>query len=129
MAGLNNTWWQLLGFHEHDADIPVLEGTTLTAMFGPDNVHGSGGCNPYGANAKYTPESESGDITISELIYAQAFCEEPPGVNEQEKTFFGYMLAARTFEIVGTRLTLVGEGIAQKSLVFERIRAKGFDPS
>ena len=82
----------------------VLPGTKVTIAFGDDGLGGFSGCNSYGGPARL----EDGSITVdAHLLFQTAkLCEEPDGLMEQEKRYFGLVNRLSQYGIYGDRLLL-----------------------
>ena len=97
-AELVDTTWNL----ETLAGKPPLPKTELTAIFGADGrLYGSAGCNSY--NTSY--QIGGNTITIKPAATTRMSCPQA-GMMEQETSFLAALEQAKTFEIVGYRLTL-----------------------
>lgn len=82
--------------------MPVLLGTSITAVFEGDTVSGSAGCNTY--SGAVTRDGSS--ITIGPLAVTTMMCEEPEGIMEQEQRYLESLEtagaireSARSFEL------------------------------
>jgi polar amino acid transport system substrate-binding protein len=99
---LLGTFWQVTGYFDGTGLVPVLDGTTLRAVFEDIGVGGSAGCNMYTG-----PYRVSGaNLSIGPLTATQTVCSEPEGIMQQEEAFFGAMESASTFAIVGVELAV-----------------------
>ena len=83
-------------------DKPPLPKSEITAIFGSDgSLYGSAGCNSYS-----TTYQVGGDtITIKPAATTRMSCPDT-GVMDQETSYLAELASAKTFEIVGERLTL-----------------------
>lgn len=89
-----------------------IEGTSLTSSFG-DGVSGTGGCNQY--TGDYRVDGDR--IAIGPLASTMAFCDQPPGVSDQESSFLSLLQRADTFVIDDGRLALSADGEVLVELV------------
>jgi heat shock protein HslJ len=97
--------WDVISVLYDDAIRSVVQGSTLTAEFGPDgSVSGGGGCNDF--SGKYTISGT--DIHIGPLASTQKACADEE-VNKQEHGYFAALESARSFEQIGDELTLFDE--------------------
>jgi heat shock protein HslJ len=90
---------------------PVIPGTRLTACLSGEvsgTIHGSGGCNTYGASFVSKPGAPNG-INIYDLIHTMEYCDTPEGLMAQERRFFEYLLQATEIEYSGETLELRSE--------------------
>jgi heat shock protein HslJ len=79
LEDLGKTEWKLISLNNQD----TVPGTTATLNFYEDNLNGTTGCNVY--RAGFTLKGK--DISIFEMILTEQYCEEPPGIMEQEKIY------------------------------------------
>lgn len=88
-------------------EFPPLPGTEVTASFDGDDVSGSAGCNSYSG-----PYETDGDgLTIGPLASTEIFCEDPPGVMDQELGYLVLLGQAESFSVNGDLLSIsVGDG-------------------
>jgi heat shock protein HslJ len=101
-APLVGTNWTLESFHSADAVSSVIDGTTITAVFGKDGiVSGSAGCNRYFATYNVTGIS----LSVGQIGSTKMYCTEP-GVMQQEMTYLALLNQIKNFTIEGGRLTL-----------------------
>ena len=97
-ADLVDTTWNL----ETLAGKPPLPKSEVTAIFGGDGrLYGSAGCNSF--NTSYQVGGNT--ITIQPPATTRMSCSQT-GVMEQETNFLTALEQAKTFEIVGNRLTM-----------------------
>lgn len=116
-AALAGTSWTLASLVGEDgAIVPVLAGTTVTAVFGADgNLGGSAGCNHYGAG--YT--QDGANLTIESAVRTEMYCENPKGIMEQEDRYLALLANVTTHRVESDRLFLSDQkGV--DLLVFER---------
>lgn len=103
---LANTNWMLVSFGSGGAEMPVLEGSTVTLDFeSATQLGGSGGCNSYGA--EYS--AANGMITIGEVTSTLMACVAA-GVTEQEQDYLAALGAANEYQIDGDQLTIWYDG-------------------
>jgi heat shock protein HslJ len=103
LGGLAGSW-TLTGWGSPDALTPVLEGTTITAVFGAEGVGGSGGCNTYGGPFVY----DNGALMVGPLASTRRACEQP--IMDQEFAFEAAFMAAQTYALDGDTLTITYDG-------------------
>jgi heat shock protein HslJ len=115
---LAGTSWEVTAYYDGNTGemTPVLEGTTLTAAFGPgSDLNGSGGCNTY--SARYVVEGNA--LSISPPRSTSMTCEEPAGIMEQEAVFLVALQATANFSIEADHLYLAD---ASGQVVLESVR-------
>ncbi|HDR72803.1 MAG TPA: META domain-containing protein [Methanoculleus sp.] len=115
---LAGTSWTLSNLAGGDGGMePVLDGTTVTAVFGDDGrVGGSAGCNHYGAD--YTVNGAS--LAVGLAMRTEMYCIDPPGVMEQEDRYLSLLADAASYQIEDGLLILV-DGEGADLLVFEPV--------
>ena len=114
LAGTSWTLASLVG--EDGAMVPVLAGTTVTAVFSADgNLGGSAGCNHYGAD--YT--LKDANLFIEPAIRTEMYCEDPKGIMEQEDRYLALLANVSTYRVEGERMVLADEA-GTDLLVFDR---------
>lgn len=98
------TAWTLLTYAGgNGTEVPVLEGTTITADFGEDSlVTGSAGCNGY--SGSYSVSGAA--IGITSIASTLMACTEPQGIMEQEGRYLDLLGSAAAFRMEGDRLIL-----------------------
>ncbi len=98
--------WEVTSVLYDDAIRGVLEGTGLTADFGPPDpegtVAGSSGCNTF--SGPY--EEDGAQLRIGPLATTEIACTEPEGVDEQERGYVAALASVVRFEQAGPKLTL-----------------------
>src|SRR5690349_14032083 len=68
---LAGTDWRLVSIGRVGAEVPVVNGTTVTLKFGKDErISGSGGCNSYGGGYRV----EGDRITFSQVFSTRRAC-------------------------------------------------------
>jgi heat shock protein HslJ len=98
---LAGTSWVLLSYFDGSAEIPVLEGSTVSASFGEKSeMAGSGGCNNY--SATYTVSGNQ--ITIKDVLSVQISCG--PELDQQEAAYFALLPTAATYAVSDGQLTI-----------------------
>jgi len=101
------TWQATMVNNGKQAVVSVLAGSEITAIFDKEGrLSGTGGCNNYNASYKI----DGNTIQIGPAASTRMMCATPEGVMEQESAYFIALEAAKAFELVGNRLTLIGEG-------------------
>lgn len=101
---LTGTTWAATGYNNgREAVVSVLNGTSVTAVFGEDGtLSGLAGCNQY--TAGYTTDGET--ITIEPPASTRMFCTEPEGIMDQEAAYLAALPTAATYRIDGNKLEL-----------------------
>ena len=94
---LEGTTWYLQSYYDGvGAQVGLLSGTSITAVFGVDgNVTGSAGCNTYAGS--YTVDGSR--LTISPPAGGQALCQEPAGIMEQEQAYLQLLSGSATYQL------------------------------
>jgi heat shock protein HslJ/uncharacterized protein YraI len=83
--------------------VSLIIGSEITADFGSDaRVSGNAGCNEYFAGFS----ASDGSITIDAPGTTFRFCDEPPGVMEQEAEYLAALTSATTYSIQGNLLQM-----------------------
>ncbi len=97
--------WTLLSYAGgNGTEVPVLQGTTITANFAEEGlVTGSAGCNGY--SGSYTVSGTA--IEITSVVSTLIACTEPPGIMDQESRYLDLLGSAAAFRIDGDRLILL----------------------
>jgi heat shock protein HslJ len=81
---LVGTQWQLESFGPTAAEMPVVEGSTITLEFETaEQAVGSGGCNSYGGD--YTVQGDT--ISFGQIVSTEIACLDQ-AVTEQEQRYF-----------------------------------------
>ncbi len=94
IAGI--TWNLDLYRPSSGSDVPVIQNTEVTALFGPiGNLSGSAGCNSY--NGIYTTSGSNG-ISIGPLATTLMYCGEP-GVMDQETAYLTLLQTVGSYEV------------------------------
>jgi heat shock protein HslJ len=102
--GLADSSWDVISYNNgREALVGLLTGTEISANFGTDGaVSGNAGCNNY-----FASYSVNGDvIEIGQPGTTFMFCEEPPGVMEQESAYLAALQSAATYRIGGETLEM-----------------------
>jgi len=76
----------------------------VTARFTKDAVSGNGGCNQYSGPATLTGTT----VALGPFAGTLKACPDPAGTQEQQ--YLAALELARTWEVVGNRLTLFRDG-------------------
>jgi heat shock protein HslJ len=87
--------WQAIAINNgKEAVVSVMNGTTVTAIFGADGkLTGNGGCNTY--NGTYTLDGDK--ITIGPLATTRMACEQ--AVMDQETAYLNALAKASTYTL------------------------------
>ncbi len=101
---LADSAWDVISYNNgREAVVGVLLGTEISANFGADGqVSGNAGCNQYFAS--YSVDGNA--IEIGQTATTFMFCEEPPGVMEQESEYLAALQSAATYRIEGDMLEM-----------------------
>lgn len=101
-ASLSGVTWELTGYNNgQDAVVSLLEGTTITAVFGEDgSLSGSAGCNRFTTSF----QADSGSISIGLVASTMMACEEE--IMQQETAFLAALPTAVTYDLQGDALEL-----------------------
>ena len=101
-SALTGKTWQLVSYFDGaSAQVSVLNGTEITAIFGADSmVSGSAGCNTY--EASY--QSTSNTLSFGAASATSMFCETPEGIMQQEGMYLAVLPTAATYQISSSQL-------------------------
>ena len=105
---LDGTSWLLVSLEEEDP----LPGIAITAVFEGGSVHGSSGCNSFGASYEIHGDS----IEIREIQSTLMACIEPDGAMDQEQEYIARLSSSERYLIADGRLQLMSSG--QELLAF-----------
>jgi len=105
---LDDTSWLLVSL-DGRASLP---GTVITAVFERGSVHGSSGCNSFGASY----ETHGDSIEIREIQSTLMACIEPDGAMDQEQEYLARLSSSERYQIADGRLQLMSSG--QELLAF-----------
>lgn len=107
--------WQLVAYGALGAETPVVEGSTVTLIFGSDgSAGGSGGCNVYGGGYSI----DNGALRFEQLVSTLMACVDQ-AVMDQEAAYFRALESATGYELVDDQL-IIFYGDSQR-LVFARL--------
>lgn len=101
LEDLGKTEWKLISLDNQE---PV-SGAMATLNFYEDSLNGTTGCNVY--HAGYTLKGDN--ITISDMLVTEQYCENPPGLMDQEKLYTEIMGNAVRVIVENDQLMLVTE--------------------
>lgn len=109
-GGAEDILFNLVSFGPVAAEVPVLPGTSLTALFSGTQVSGSAGCNDYSGTV--TPVDDH--FTIGPIASTQKSCNDPEGIMEQEQAFLTALEAVNGFNwgserVSGTSVITAGQ--------------------
>ena len=99
---LDGTSWLLVSI---DGGEP-LSGIEITAVFEGGSVHGSSGCNSFGASY----EIHGDNIEIREIQSTLMACIAPDGAMDQEQAFVARLSSSETYMIADGQLRLLSSG-------------------
>jgi heat shock protein HslJ len=91
--------WVLERYHQvSGTDVPVIQDTELTALFGPIGaLNGTAGCNSY--NGAYTTSGPNG-ISFGPLATTRMYCGDA-GVMDQETAYLTLLRTVSSYEMTG----------------------------
>jgi heat shock protein HslJ len=93
--------WIVTGYNNGaQAVVSPIEGTVLTAEFGPDGVTGNAGCNSYTGPASY----DGTTLTVGPVASTMMACGD--AVDAQEQQFLTALQTPSTVEVSGDTVTL-----------------------
>jgi len=101
LEDLGKTEWKLISLDNQE---PVSD-AMATLNFYEDNLNGTTGCNVY--RAGYTLRGDN--ITISDMLVTEQYCENPPGIMDQEKLYTEIMGNAVRVIVENDQLMLLTE--------------------
>ena len=105
-ADIRGTAWELVSYRNETGMQMVIEGTSITAVFGEDRtLSGSAGCNHY--SAIYTASNHA--FTISEVAWTEMYCLSPGGIMRQETEYLAALQDAAHFAVSDQELTMAAE--------------------
>jgi heat shock protein HslJ len=93
--------WEVTGFYSGTAISSPIVDSRLTATFTEDDVNGNSGCNTF----RGPTEVDGSAITIGPLASTAMACADPE-VDQQAQQYTAALGAAKSFEVVGDRLSL-----------------------
>ena len=101
---LADTSWQVTSYNNgREAVVSLIIGSEISLHFGNDGfVSGNAGCNDYAGGLT----ASNGAITVETPGMTFRFCEEPPGVMEQEREFLAALASATTYSVEGNQLQM-----------------------
>lgn len=101
VMNLEGTQWSLVSLGDAAAQTPLVEGSTITLLFGEDErVAGSSGCNSYGGEY----EVDGMNIEFGDAFSTMMACEE--ALMSQETAYLAALGEATTFSIVDEQLVI-----------------------
>lgn len=125
---LTGTTWAATGYNNgREAVVSVLNGTSVTAVFGEDGtLSGLAGCNQY--TAGYTTDGET--ITVEPPASTRMFCTEPEGIMDQEAAYLAALPTAATYRIDGNKLELrTADGALVATYIVAAPESAAVDPA
>lgn len=103
---LENKAWYLEEMTVDGQTVPVIDGTTVTAIFEDGTVSGIATCNNYFG----TYETTRGNISIGPLGTTLMACIGVPGSDVQEATYLQLLQSAEKYDVDGETLTIKSGG-------------------
>ena len=109
---LDDVTWTLVSFDSITGPQTVIKNSNITLSIDIENrqLGGIGGCNAYGAD--FVLDDESHQMTISNVISTQMWCEQPEDVMQQEQNYFATLEKVRFFTLDEEGLNMVVGGDA-----------------
>lgn len=101
LEDLGKTEWKLVSLDNQE---PIHD-TMVTLNFYEDSLNGTTGCNAY--QAGYTLKGDK--ISVSEMLVTEQYCENPPGIMEQERVFTEILDNAVRILVENNQLMLLTE--------------------
>jgi heat shock protein HslJ len=98
---LGKTEWKLISLNNQEP----ISGSMATLNFYEDSLNGTTGCNVY--HAGYTLKGDK--ISISDMLVTEQYCENPPGIMDQEKIYTEIMVNAVRVLVENDQLMLLTE--------------------
>ena len=104
---LDDVVWTLESFDSISGPQPVIKDTLISLSIDMKNrqLKGIGGCNNY--SAEFVIDEISNDITVSNIINTERWCEQPENIMQQEQDYFATLAQIRFFILDKTTLILV----------------------
>jgi len=101
---LAGTEWEVIAYNNgREAVVGLLTGTEISADFGEEGeLSGNAGCNQYFGGFSVDDNA----IEIGPVGATLRFCDDPPGVMEQESEYLAALESAATFSIRGNLLEM-----------------------
>jgi heat shock protein HslJ len=113
IAGI--TWKLDLYRQSSGSDMPVIQDTEVTALFGPvGNLTGSAGCNSY--TGIFTTSGSNG-ISIGPLATTLMYCGEP-GVMDQETAYLTLLRTASSYVVTADGMLNIKNSAGTQVLVY-----------
>jgi len=110
---LANTQWHLVSFGRTGEEKPLIQGTTITLLFGAEGrVSGSGGCNSYSGTYRVRGDN----LTFGRMASTMRACLNSQA-NQQEQQYFAALDSASRFRLNANRL-LISYDSARSALNF-----------
>jgi polar amino acid transport system substrate-binding protein len=108
--------WLLVSYTDNQGVmVKAIEGVETTVVFSASGaIGGNGGCNQF--SGRYT--SKDGAMTVIVENSSKMNCPEPPGLMEQEQTFFSLLQSSQQYQMTADQLLLITPG-SQRYLVFK----------
>ena len=108
--GLENHEWRLLQYGTPNNPVEAIG--EITIAFGNGKLSGFGGCNRYNASC----EVKGNSLSIGSVSATRKYCQQPPGIMNQEREYINVLKSVTSFRIEGKQLILDYDG---GSLTFE----------
>lgn len=102
---LAHTSWEIMSYADTSGSVSTLPGTETSVSFDAQALTANAGCNTM--SAEY--EAAEGELTVSDVAATEMFCDEPPGVMDQEQGVADALRAAQKYRIEGRTLTIWDE--------------------
>lgn len=116
-SALDDVSWTLISFDSIAGTQPVIKNTQVTMSIDLETMQlsGNAGCNNYSAD--FVLDDESHNITISNVIRQEMWCDEPKNLMQQEQNYFATLALIRFFSFNKATLNIGVGGDAGLHLV------------
>jgi len=111
-SALDDVTWTLESFDSIAGPQPIIKNTNVTLSIDLENgqLTGIGSCNNYSAD--FVLNDKNHDITISNIISTEMWCDQPENLMQQEQTYFATLAQIRFFTFDQVTLNMVVGGDA-----------------
>jgi len=114
---LVGTSWRATSIVVDGANTPVLDGSTVTAIFDDTTMRGFGGCNSMSAGYEVSGSS----LIFGQVLSTMAFCDDPVGVFDQEVAVVSLLASVDEFSINGDQLVLLADGRPVITMIADQV--------
>lgn len=98
--------WQLAELRVDGALAPAIPDSSASLLLDSGDASGSGGCNSF--NGGYALDGAS--LTFTPLASTLRLCNDPPGIDNQESTYFALLSGVDEQAVVDDQLVLSSDG-------------------